>query len=108
MYNVGGLRNLDELAHWAIMGRVSTLHTTSMDASEAKNNFGKLIDAAQRSPVSIMRRGRRVALVISPADMESIEDFYLGMRATEIMRKGKFLGVKKTREYFDNILKKDD
>lgn len=78
------------------------MHTFA--ASEAKNNFGKLIDAAQRSPVAIKRRGRSVAFVISPADMEAIEDFYLGMRATEIMKNGKFLGVKETRKFFDKIL----
>ena len=85
---------------------MSKAATVTFDASEAKNNFGKLIDAAQRSPVAINRRGRRVAFVISPHDMEAIEDFYLGMRASAIMRNGKSLGVKKTREYFNGILKK--
>ena len=77
-------------------------------ASEAKNNFGKLIDAAQRRPVAIQRRGRSVAFVISPADMEAIEDFYLGMRAREIMRTGKSLGVKETRKFLDSILHAKD
>ena len=63
---------------------MSKLETVVFDASEAKNSFGKLIDAAQRSPVAINRRGRRVAFVISPADMETIEDFYLGMRAIKM------------------------
>lgn len=86
---------------------MSKLETVVFDASDAKNSFGKLIDAAQRSPVAINRRGRRVAFVISPADMETIEDLWLGMRAREIMKTGKFLGVKKTREYFDSVLKKN-
>ncbi|OGG73271.1 hypothetical protein A3A38_03870 [Candidatus Kaiserbacteria bacterium RIFCSPLOWO2_01_FULL_53_17] len=73
-------------------------------ASEAKNNFGKLIDAAQRSPVAIKRRGRSVAFVISPHDMEAIEDFYLGMRAREIMHTQKSLGVKETQKFFNKIL----
>ena len=81
------------------------LETTVFDASEAKNNFGKLIDAAQRKPVAINRRGRRVAFVISPADMEAIEDFYLGMRATEAMKRGSFLSIEETRKFFDSILK---
>lgn len=81
------------------------MHTFA--ASEAKNNFGKLIDAAQRSPVAIKRRGRSVAFVISPADMEAIEDFYLGMRATEIMKNSKFLGAKETRKFFNSVLKND-
>ena len=87
---------------------MSQLQTITFDASVAKNNFGKLIDAAQRSPVAINRRGRRVAFVISPADMESIEDFYLGMRATEIMRTGKSLGVKASEKYLKKILHAED
>jgi prevent-host-death family protein len=87
---------------------MSKLHTQVFDASEAKNSFGKMIDAAQRRPVTIKRRGRPVAFVISPADMETIEDFYLGMRATEIMRTGKSLGVKKSEAYLNEILHAKD
>ena len=86
---------------------MSKLQTVIFDASDAKNSFGKLIDAAQL-PVAINRRGRRVAFVISPADMEAIEDFYLGMRAMEIMHTQKSLGVKATRKFFDKILHAQD
>ncbi len=75
-------------------------------ASDAKNNFGKLLDAAQRRPVAIERHGRTVAFVISPEDMSAIEDHLLGVRATEIMKSGSFLGVKKSQEFLDGILKK--
>ena len=85
---------------------MSKLETITFEASKAKNNFGKLIDAAQRHPVAISRRGRRVAIVISPADMESIEDLYLGARAMEAMRHGKFLGVKKSEAYLKSVLKR--
>ena len=74
-------------------------------ASDAKNNFGRLIDAAQRSPVMIERRGRTVAYVVSPADMEAMEDHYLGMRAMEIVKKGNSLGTKETEKFFDSIFK---
>ena len=83
---------------------MSKLETVVFDASEAKNSFGKLIDAAQRRPVGINRRGRRVAFVISPTDMETIEDLWLGARAMEIMRTQKSLGVKETRKFFDKVL----
>ena len=86
---------------------MNKLKTVTFDASEAKNKFGAMIDAAQRRPVTIKRRGRPVAFVISPADMETIEDIWLGARAMQIMKTGKFLGVKKTREYFDSVLKKN-
>jgi len=77
----------------------------SFDASEAKNSFGRLIDTAQRQPVAINRRGRRVAFVISPADMEMLEDFYLGAQATEAMKRGKFLGTKESGAFLESILK---
>ncbi len=83
---------------------MSKVATQIFPASDAKNNFGKLIDAAQRKPVAISRRGRNVAFVISPADMEAIEDFYLGMRATEIMKSGKSLGVKRSEAFLKKML----
>jgi prevent-host-death family protein len=83
---------------------MSKLETVTFDASVAKNSFGKLIDAAQRSPVAINRRGRRVAFVISPADMEAMEDHYLGMRAMEAIRNGKSLGVRASEAYLQKLL----
>ncbi|WP_421928325.1 type II toxin-antitoxin system Phd/YefM family antitoxin [Neoaquamicrobium sediminum] len=38
----------------------------SFSASDAKNRFGHLIDTAQAEPVLVMRRGRDVAIVMSP------------------------------------------
>lgn len=87
---------------------MSKLETVIFDASEAKNKFGALIDAAQRRPVTIRRRGRPVAFVISPADMETIEDLYLGMQAMENMRKSKSLGVKASEAYLRKILHAKD
>ena len=87
---------------------MSKVTTTTFAASDAKNNFGKLIDAAQRSPVSIERRGRRVAFVVSPADMEAFEDAQLGTRAMEIIRTGKSLGVKASEAYLNKILNAKD
>ena len=46
----------------------------SVTSVEAQNRFGELIDAAQREPVSITRRGRTVAFVVSPADLEELID----------------------------------
>lgn len=37
----------------------------TMTSVEAQNRFGELLDAAQREPVSITRRGRPVAFVLS-------------------------------------------
>ncbi len=46
----------------------------SLTSVEAQNRFGELLDAAQREPVSITRRGRPVAFVVSPADMKDLID----------------------------------
>ena len=46
----------------------------SLTSVEAQHRFGELLDAAQREPVSITRRGRPVAFVVSPADMKDLVD----------------------------------
>jgi antitoxin Phd len=43
-----------------------------MTSAEAQNQFGKLLDTAQREPVAITRHGRTAAFVVSPRDMEEI------------------------------------
>jgi antitoxin Phd len=42
---------------------------TSVDA---QNRFGELLDNAQREPVTITRRGRPVAFILSPEDMKDL------------------------------------
>lgn len=79
------------------------LETVVFQASEAKNNFGKLLESAQREPVTIEKRGRTVAFVISPTDMEAMEDYYLGMRAQENMSHSKSLGVKVSEAYLKRL-----
>ena len=41
---------------------------------EAQNRFGELLDAAQREPVTITRRGRTVAFIVSPEDLKNLVD----------------------------------
>ena len=41
---------------------------------EAQNKFGELLDSAQREPITITRRGRTVAFIVSPQDMEDLTD----------------------------------
>ena len=43
-----------------------------MPAGETKNNFGLLIDDAQRAPVRIEKHGRPVAFVLSVVDFEQL------------------------------------
>jgi len=44
----------------------------TMTSVEAQNRFGELLDTAQREPVTITRRGRPVAFMVSPQDMQEI------------------------------------
>lgn len=46
----------------------------TMSSVQAQNNFGELLDTAQREPVTITRRGRTVAFLVSPQDMEDLTD----------------------------------
>ena len=43
-----------------------------LTSAEAQNNFGELLDAAQRAPVTITRRGRTVAFILSPTEYEAL------------------------------------
>lgn len=63
----------------------------SVTSVEAQNRFGELIDAAQREPVSITRRGRTVAFVVSPADLEELVDARRG-RAAAVEAYDEYLG----------------
>ena len=42
-------------------------------ASEAKNQFGRLLDTAQREPVTITRKRRPVAVLLSKHEYDSIQ-----------------------------------
>ncbi len=44
----------------------------TLTSVEAQNRFGELIDGAQREPVTITRRGRPVAFMLSPEDMRDL------------------------------------
>lgn len=53
----------------------------TMASVEAQNSFGNLLDKAQRQMVSVTRRGRAVALVMSPEVLEDYVDARLAMQA---------------------------
>lgn len=42
-------------------------------STEAKSNFGALIDAAQREPVTIEKKGRPVAVVMSHEEYQAYQ-----------------------------------
>jgi prevent-host-death family protein len=70
-------------------------------ASEAKNNFGQLIDTAMVEPVAIEKRGRKVAVLISFAEYNRLiemEDRFWGEKALAAIEGG-FVPVDETDKW---------
>ena len=78
-------------------------------AKEAKNNFGRLLDEARRSPVTIKKNGRKVAFLISQEDYSHYEDFeqiidaYWGKKAMTAGKEG-FIGVAESKKLLNYLL----
>ncbi len=79
---------------------------TTFTAKEAKNNFGRLLDQAQRFPVAINKNGRKVAFMVSYQDyshFEDVVDAYWGKMAV-LAEKEESIGVAKSKKLIDSIL----
>lgn len=46
----------------------------TVSSMDAQNRFGQLLDTVQREPVTITRHGRTAAFMISPRDMQDLQD----------------------------------
>ncbi len=57
----------------------------TMAAAEAKSNFGALLDTAQRAPVTISKKGRPVAVVMSMEEYEAHEVMKLESLQRDLM-----------------------
>ena len=81
-------------------------HTKEMTAKDAKNNFGALLENAQRSPVGITKNGRKVAVLISSIDYERFEELEDLLWAEKAIRSSKagFLSSKKSDALLNEIL----
>ncbi len=44
----------------------------TLTSTEAQNRFGEVLDIAQREPVTITRRGRPLAFIISPDELHKL------------------------------------
>jgi prevent-host-death family protein len=78
----------------------------TVSAKEAKDGFGALLDTAQREPVTITRKGRAVAVVLSREDferLEALEDAHWGQRARAAAADG-FVGPDESRKFLTNLL----
>jgi prevent-host-death family protein len=56
----------------------------AMDSTDAKTNFGALLDAAQRAPVSIKKKGRPIAVMVSQEDFEDYQKLKLDWLQREL------------------------
>jgi antitoxin Phd len=46
----------------------------TVTSAEAQNNFGQMLDTAQRETVAITRHGRPAAFIVSPQEMTELLD----------------------------------
>jgi antitoxin Phd len=58
-----------------------------MTASDAKNKFGLLMDAAQAGPVRIQKQGRDIAVVLSPSEYERLANAARTLRVNPLVEK---------------------
>lgn len=78
----------------------------TMSASEAKNNFGELLEFARKRPVKIERNGRPVAVVLSAEEferMEALEDAWWANQAELAMKDG-FLNQDESEKFLAEIM----
>jgi PHD/YefM family antitoxin component YafN of YafNO toxin-antitoxin module len=71
----------------------------TLPSVQAQNNFGTLIDNAQREIVSVTRRGRVAAYVMSPQVLEDYIDGHLAMEA----EKGGFASPEETDAFLNSL-----
>ncbi len=79
-------------------------------AAEAKNNFGKMIDTVQREPVTIEKKGRAIAVVLSMEEytkLEILENEFWANKAKEAVKEG-FIGQEKSSNLLQGILSAKD
>ena len=82
---------------------------TTITSKDAQNKFGQLIESAQREPVSITRRDRRVAVVVSGErydQLEALEDAVWAARAREAAKTG-FASPEESMGFIQRMLNAD-
>lgn len=83
----------------------------TMTANQAKQNFGELLDKAQRGPVEITRHGRRVAVFLSGEDFDVANELKQKMLDERLAASYEDLKVGRTipgKQVFQEIREKYD
>ena len=81
-----------------------------MASKKAKDNFGELLDTAQKEPVQITKKDRPVAVVISLDEyhrLQEIEDSWWADKAKSASKKG-YVGTKKSEALLNRLLNAED
>lgn len=81
-----------------------------MPAAQAKNQFGRLLDTAQREPVTIEKKGREIAVIMSVEDFRHyvmIEDKLWAIMAKKAGKEG-FLSEDESQELLDKLGENED
>jgi len=79
----------------------------SIAAARAKLNFGQLLDSAQKEPVTITKKDRPVAVLLSTEEynrLEAMEDSIWAARAEKALESGKFLSASESVDALSKIL----
>ena len=98
---------LDDICVVAIMAIMAKV--TIIPAKEAKNRFGELLDAVQRQPVIITKKGRPVARMLAFVDktrFEEVEDQIWAEKLKKILKNPKYLGPAKSEAFINKLRKK--
>jgi prevent-host-death family protein len=77
----------------------------TISAIDAKNRFGQLLDAAQRAPVTVTKKGRPAAVVMSVEDYERMRGTaWARLLATMEAARKEAVGRGLTDELLDELL----
>ena len=79
----------------------------SIPAAMAKLNFGQLLDSAQKEPVTITKKDRPVAVLLSTEEyqrLDSLEDSIWAAKAEKAFESGNFLSASESVEALSKIL----
>jgi antitoxin Phd len=80
-------------------------------AKDAKNGFGRMLDAAQREPVTIEKHGRAVAVVLSLEEyqrLEALDDAWWAARAQAVIDEDEWLGPEASERLTRQLLDAED
>jgi prevent-host-death family protein len=74
-------------------------------ATDAKNTFGQILEAAQREPVRIQKNGRDVAVLVSAAEYERLSELQAAPHVSPRVRQLLAESMEKRRAVYEALAK---